>query len=282
MASEEERTEQATPKKRQEARSRGEITRSPDVVSAFGALGVVAFAGLALHSVGVFAVDAFRGGFSGSFAIRSEDYEFAAVLERAFQGTLWKLTPFLIVVALALIAAELTQTRFLFLPNKLRPDFNRLNPLRGLSRMLTWGSLTQSLWTLAKCAILLVIALTAIRVESDSAIALAQGEAGEVVAFIERLLLRVSYRICFALVVFAALDYAARRWKYERDLRMTQQELRDEMKEEGGAAKRGGRRRGSLDTTTAVETTAPTRPASSQRQARDPREKKDAANRRTR
>ncbi len=219
-----------TPHRRQQARQEGHVAKSVDLASA-GVL-LLGFGALLLLGGGLagFLVDYCRHQLGGQawLTINRE----AAVNE--WNATLWSLgrylLPILGLLCLAGLAVNLLQIGFLFLPQRLAWDLGRLNPLRGLQRIVSPAGFVQLLFGIFKLAVVAAVAGVVLYNEREALLRLAALEPAALGRQMTQLLLTTGLKIGVALLVLALLDYAWQRWRHERDLRMTPQELREELR----------------------------------------------------
>ena len=272
---EQERTEQATPKKRQEARKRGEVARSKDVVATAALVGAVAILAFSAEHKFDVALEAMQSDLGRPLVIRADELNFAAELSRTIASALSQMASLLLVVVLATLAANWLQVGFLFLPNKMKFDGKRLSPVKNLSRLASWGVLGETGYGLLKFVICGAVLALTLKADAETIASASNGTIEQIVLFTGSEFAKVAYRLCGTLLALAALDYGVRRWKYEQDIKMTQQELRDELKEESGAPQTKGRRqqarRSLFNSVSAVGATTPPRapePARSYKQER--------------
>lgn len=178
-------------------------------------------------------------------------------------------------IVLTVVATTLLQTRLLFLPKKAIPNFTRLNPARNLKRLFSAASLTRALSGLLMATLIAM----AIKRDLPTLASLPFGAPVEIVLFFFKFVSRVAYQFCALAIFIAVADYGYRRWKYERDIRMTRQELLDEIREESGSPQAKGRRRETrsaiMNSVGAITDAQPPRPVSSFRRQRDERKKPD-------
>ncbi len=142
-------------------------------------------------------------------------------------GCLLPIFGFLMISA---IAANLFQVGFVFVPEKLAPDIARLDPLQGFSRLFSLASLVRLMMGLLKMAVVGSVAYASLYGQRDKVLGLAGMTTPQIAAFLAQVLIWTSMKIAFALLVLAVLDYGFQWWKHERDLRMTTQEVREELK----------------------------------------------------
>lgn len=232
-----ERTEPATPRRIQRARSRGQVARSPELAAALGLLGGY----LALRVSGPYAWqwllglarDAWGGGWWGAPVLEPADLPGLSL--RTLLTTAAVAGPPLVAAALVGLAANLAQVGFVLTGQPLVPDLSRLNPLLGLQRLLSRRALVDLAKALLKVAIVGWVAWRTIAGRLAELPLLAGVRAEAVLHHVSDMVGAVVLRVGMAWLVLAALDYAYQRWEYQQSLRMTRQEVREELRETEGA-----------------------------------------------
>ena len=228
---EQEKTETATPRRRQEAREEGNVARSTDLTAAAMLVAAVVL----LYVFGRTMFDGMRLALlrslrfePGSNGARAEDVE--SLLAFSGQITLEMLWPYVVGVALVGVVAMLGQIGFLWTAKPLQPNFGRLSPLRGVQNLLDARAVVRLSMGLAKIALIVAVVAVVLMQEAPRVIALAQLSAETLLSAAGGIVFRLSLKLAVLLLVLAVLDYAFQYWKRERDLRMTRQEVREEMK----------------------------------------------------
>jgi flagellar biosynthetic protein FlhB len=232
--SHQERTEQATPRRREEARRRGQVASSQEVVSV-----VVLGAGLvALNALGPALVERlgrFAGAlFANAGAVSLDGARLRALGLASLAEVGLALAPFTAVVAIAGIAGNLVQTGFLFAPGAVSPRLDRIDPAARVRALLGGRGLVESVKTLLKVLAVAGAATLSMRGEIDRVLALSWGGVAAGYAGAWSIAFGIGLRILAVLALVAALDYRYQRWRHERDLRMSRQELRDEQRQQEG------------------------------------------------
>jgi flagellar biosynthesis protein FlhB len=133
-------------------------------------------------------------------------------------------------VMLAGIASNLMQVGFLFLPDKVAFDLTRIDPLKGLGRMFSLSNGVHLLFGIFKIAVITGVAYVSISGQLEKILGLSRVGAAEIALLMLQILLWTSMKIAGALVLLALLDYGFQWWKHEQDLKMTPQEIREELK----------------------------------------------------
>ena len=241
----EEKTERATAKKRRDAREKGQVRQSTEVNTAFCC--VVMF-GL-LFLIWPWFVERLTVIFVENLGTQSiqqavngmNTNELMAVFSRVLLNMLQTLLPILGAAMIAGIAINIVQVGFLFTTKSLGMKFNRISPLSGFKRMFSLKTIVDLLKSLMKIVILGYIAYS----EFNALIGSFPAYVGRdlYLTFIEimRTAFLIALKMCIAMVFIAAADFLYQWWKYEKDLRMTKQEVRDEYKMTEGDPKVKGR-----------------------------------------
>ncbi|MCS6831397.1 MAG: flagellar biosynthesis protein FlhB [bacterium] len=230
----EERTEQATPRRRQEARRRGQVARSVELSSVAVFLAVVMVLKAVSEGALQGAIESIR------FALTHLSHtDFSPALALSFMtGCLnHAAKAFLPVIGVAMVVGvvvNLLQVGVMFTAEPLVPNWARLNPAAGFLRLFSRRAFVESVKTLLK--VLLIGWLTFSAVQADAAMLLRTSEIDPLMALmlIGQLLYKMSWRVGLAMLVLALLDYGFQRWEYEKSLRMTKEEVKQEMKQTEG------------------------------------------------
>jgi flagellar biosynthesis protein FlhB len=219
-----------TPHRRQQARQEGHVAKSQDLGSAIMLLlgiGVVLTLGGGLAG---FLVNYCRSQLGGE-ALLTIDAETVA---SQWNATLWALgrymLPILGLLCLAGIAVNVLQTGFLFLPQKLSFDASRISPIRGWQRIFSVNGIVHLGFGLFKLIVVFTVAGVVLYNQRESLLGLVALAPQELAGRMVNLILWTAMKIGGALFVLAILDYGYQRWRYEQDLKMTPQELREELK----------------------------------------------------
>jgi flagellar biosynthetic protein FlhB len=219
-----------TPHRRQQARREGHVAKSRDLGSA-----VLLLAGLAaLMSLGGglvgFMVQFCREQLGGQAWLTTNPQ---MVVEQ-WNHTIWtigRLTlPLLGLICLVGVAVHVLQGGFLFLPQRLTLDFSRLDPLRGFRRIFSGNGMVQLGFGVLKFVIVLVVAGAVIYHERADILRLTELSPASLGVRVAGLLFATSMKVGAALLVLAILDYGYQWWRHEQDLKMTPQELREELR----------------------------------------------------
>jgi len=233
MASQE-RTESATPRRRQDARERGQVARSSDVNAIIVFLTVLVLVRVLTlreyHTVADLCI--YYWGALDQIRV-SPDTVMAGTITAIVQSA-YVLWPVMLAAAAAALAANVMQVGFVFAPKVIRLDASRLNPMNGLKRLFSLRAGVELLKALLKILVVAYMAYSTLWGSRHLLFVLPE----QTVAGVMLIVCDIAYRVCLkaglALLVLALADYGFQRWQHERDLRMTRQELRDEYKRQEG------------------------------------------------
>jgi flagellar biosynthesis protein FlhB len=219
-----------TPHRRQQVRQDGHVAKSHDLGSAgmlFLGLAVLMMLG---GSLVTFLIDYCRTQLGGQ-AWLSIDADFVTGHWNATLGALGRcLLPILGLLCLAAVVVNVLQIGFLFLPQRLSADVERLSPLKGLQRIFSGASLARLTFGVFKLIVILSVSCMVLYNQREALLGLAGLAPPALAVQMTHILFWAALKVGAALLVLAMLDYAYQRWQHERDMRMTPQELREELK----------------------------------------------------
>jgi len=229
-----ERTEAATPRRREKAREDGQAVKSREVVTTAVFLGNVlffSFAGRSLYDhMLTLTREAFLSLGDVEVSLAGVSHLYASYLNH-LATMLW---PLLLTVFVLTLGCHLLQTGFLFSLHGLAPQWSHLNPAQGLQRILSMQGLNELVKSLLKLGVIGYMTYTTIAAEVGSFMVLSARDAASIVQYIGQSTLRVCIRASYVMVVLAVLDYAWQRWQFEKSLRMSKQEIKEENRSQEG------------------------------------------------
>ena len=229
-----ERTEQATPKRKEDARKKGNVAKSFEVNSA-----VVLLVGTLVLSFTANYYYSSLGGMMRDVFTHFNDYQLTTDSVRLYtlQGFVFILKllgPLVLSVLVVGAGANVLQVGFMMSGEVIKPDLKKIDPLSGFKRLFSMKSVVELIKGVIKITIVGFVIYFTIKSAAKDFILLMDQSVTQIMIFLGHTLLKVAIRASVALIVLAALDYAFQRWEYEKDLRMTKQEIREEFKEHEG------------------------------------------------
>jgi flagellar biosynthetic protein FlhB len=143
---------------------------------------------------------------------------------------LFLILPVLIGIAVIGTTVSLAQTGFIWRPNALQLDFGRLNPMKGFSRLFSFRSVMELIKGVLKILIITGAGLFVMREDLAQVPALIEFDMGTALQVAGRLALKSALAVSGAIAVLGGLDYLYQRYEWERSLRMSKQEIKEEHK----------------------------------------------------
>ena len=238
------KTEAPTPKRRQEARDQGNIARSADIgpatliitsmilLKAYGEGVVTALKMLLLDTFGEGAFTDFSGLNIGGRIVKN----LVAVSLAA--------APICIGMMLTGVVVNVLQVGFRFNSKKLQPNFKALNPVKGMGNLFgKKRGLVPVLMNFVKFTVIAVLAYQAVADRVLLIVSSQTIEFQQIFHLASGIIYSIAIRIGIVLLVLAILDYAYQWWKIEKDLKMTKQQVKDEMRSMDGDPQMKARRK---------------------------------------
>lgn len=229
-----ERTEQATQKRREETRRRGQVARSMEVNSAV----ILITSFLVLFAFGPRFIDGFRDLMGVFFRLDPATPVTVTSIHDLLIGLMWRYLNIMLPLFAALmvmgVLINILQVGFLFTGEPLQPKLEKINPVAGLKRLFSKRSAETLIKDILKIIVVGWIGYSAVKGILGDILNMSGSTAAEVVAFAASNVFRIAMKIFIGYVILAILDYAFQRWDYEQSMKMTRQEIREELKQTEG------------------------------------------------
>ncbi|MCC6581381.1 MAG: flagellar biosynthesis protein FlhB [Phycisphaeraceae bacterium] len=225
------RTESATPRRRQEAREEGNVARSTDLSAAASLLASV----LLLHAFGFKILTAMqvtlRAMLGGDWTLHlTRPTDLVAMPYLAGYLFAVALAPLILGIMAAGVAATVGQVGFIVTTKPLELDLTKLSPLRGLKNLMGARGAGRLLMSIAKVFAIAATAYFLVHSLLPQIVRLAELELMPCLGVVADMVYGVAIKLALLLLVLAILDFAYQRWQHDVDLRMTKQEVKDELK----------------------------------------------------
>jgi flagellar biosynthetic protein FlhB len=228
----ENRTEKPTPKRREEARKKGQIARSMDLNAAvvlFASIATLALAGPGLfHRMqGIVATGLIRSGApeeAGPQAI-------GGLAKWIGVSLLQTAGPVAFAAALAAFLANVAQVKLKLTPKAAAPSLRGLNPLTGIKRIFGPQGMFEGAKATVKTAVISIVALLALAPSIPQLAALVGLPPSALVPKLAGMVVGIAFRVAAAFLLVAIVDYAWQKRRHEKQLRMTKEEVKQEMRQ---------------------------------------------------
>ncbi len=229
-----ERTEQATPRRREEARRKGQVAVSHELLSAISFIsGIMIISSLIptfYRQFILFFRNYIRSMYVGDITIQKTQ---KIMIDLSYQVFLI-LIPIFGVIFVVILLVGFVQTGFLFSSEAITPRLSRINPLMGIRRVFSKRALVDILKALIKIIILGYLGYSFIRGISLNAFSLWKTSLFSSLEFIVNNITKFSQQAGIILLAIGVLDYMFQRREFEASIRMTREELKEELKETEG------------------------------------------------
>lgn len=230
-----EKTEKATPKRKKDERKKGNVFSSKDFEAAFFILSV--FFVLRIFSEKMF----FTLGncLTNFIKMSGEITEFnnenvMMILRQGIKTFLLVLAPIFIVSVLVPFVLTGVQTKFVFSMSAIKPKFSRLNPIEGIKKLFSLRNIVELVKSLLKLAVIAAIIINNIKKRIYDIINLMDVDVKEAVVYLASAIYSTVITIAVIFVFLGIADYFYQWWEYEKNLKMTKQEVKEEYKQMEG------------------------------------------------
>lgn len=236
-----EKTEQPTAKRMQDAKEQGQTPRSKELAT-FAIFGVgIATLWFMGDSIGRGTADWMRAALDFGPVWNGGRGALGMHAVRALLGLLGIMAPLIVLCLLACFIAPAVTGGLGFSVKALTPDLSKLSPAKGLARMYGREAIAEFAKSLLRIVLLSTLAVYAFWISLPWLMALMQQPLAAAVADGSYLVIRALAILCVGLMILAAVDVPYQMWSYRKNLMMTREELRQELKNSDGNPEVKGR-----------------------------------------
>lgn len=230
-----EKTERATPKKRQDARKKGQVLKSQDVTGAIILLILFLFL--------FFAAPMMQ---EGLFSFLIQAFQKNMLIETLTVDTIMKMyfdslkemgtivLPIMVLAMVAGIAANYLQFGFLFTMETMKFDLNKIDPIKGFKKIISVRSIVNLVKSLLKVAFIGAVTAMIIWVNFDKVLSLSFQSPWDTLTTVAKLTGFMGIAASIMLLLIALFDYIYEKFEYEKQLKMSKQDIKDEYKNSEG------------------------------------------------
>ena len=229
----ENRSQRATPRRRLKAREKGQVAVSRELPGALAFLSVIVL----LHLKGAGWIASYRE-MTARFLVTASRGELSShapiFIWTGYQTILW-VAPAVLLAWVVAVASLAAQTGFLWAPEAFQPNFDRLNPVQNIGRLFSASGLSRLLKSLLPFAAIFAIAMSVMLRERETILHASQTGLRPALGWLGEILYEISWKSGLVLLTWAGIDYGLQRFNFERSIRMTKQELREESRDTEGS-----------------------------------------------
>ncbi len=231
---EQDKSEQATPFKLQEAKRRGQVAKSLDFNSFMlisGMLALVYFSGRHLVSAGL---NIGRGVFEKAGVAKYDTDSLMSWLGQIADDTGHLLTPFFLIAIAVGVIASMVQTGPIFSVFPLKPDAQRLNPVQGFKRVFSMKMVFEGIKSLLKLALFSTVAYVVVLGALPKIMSMTGMDPRAYTWFMLDQTISLVFKLALAILAVALLDILYTRWDFGKKMRMSKREMKEEVKRREG------------------------------------------------
>ncbi|MDY0327093.1 MAG: EscU/YscU/HrcU family type III secretion system export apparatus switch protein, partial [Arcobacteraceae bacterium] len=227
MADDEDKTEEPTQKKIDDAKNDGNVPKSMEIVGAtvlfFGTLFLLFFSGFLFVEIQKMMLYIYS--FIGQ-EIDSKTY--LHIISYTFESIMFAMSPLLILILFFAIVSNLVQFGLVVTPIKLK--FEKLDPIKGLQNVFSFKKLLEALKLTIKLSIIFIVMVVLFMIFGSDILQMMDKSLGYTLESIHELLIYFLSTILLIIIIFAIIDYYFTHFYFMKSLRMSKQEIKDEYK----------------------------------------------------
>ncbi len=229
-----EKTEEPSQYRMDEARKKGDVASSKELTSVLLLSGSL----LTLIICGVFVYETFTEYIEWIYRLDFKNIYTKENFHDVIAHTMWTLIKcvapsFGASICLGVVS-QLVQVGFLYSPEILNADIERINPLKGFGKLLSKKAFVEAIKGIFKFTIVILITYSVMKNNIGSFLGFLHSDAGASLAFGKYLMVKLGFSILLGLGVVALADFAWEKWSYRQKMMMTKQEAKEEAKEKDG------------------------------------------------
>ncbi len=232
-----ERTEKATPKRREEARKKGQVAKSRELSSVFvllaGLLTIYWGAGYLFTRL----TQPITYYLENLHTISLEHDNLLPLMILGVKQYIIALLPLFIAVMATAILVNITQIGPLLTLEPLKPQFSKISPFQGIKRLFSAQSLMEFVKSLLKLTIIIWIVYSIVSSELSNILPLLDQSPIQIFSYYLSVSFSLFWKSCLVMMFIALLDFFFQRWDQEQKLKMTKQEVKEEYKQTEGDPK---------------------------------------------
>lgn len=225
-----EKTEKATPKKKQDSRKKGQVAKSQDVNASINLLTVF----LLLLFIGPFMLEKISSllieFFQNSMLVQVTEESASLLLIEVLKEMGLILAPILAAALIAGVAANYMQIGFMFSTETIQLKLEKLDPIKGFKRIFSIRAIVELLKSILKISVVGLVTFIVIWQRMDEIMVLSKKSIGNAMTTLADITVKVGIYASIALLVLSLLDYLYQKYDYEKNIRMSKQDIKDEYK----------------------------------------------------
>jgi len=232
--SDDDKSEEPTPKKLEDAREEGDVPQSKDFASFIVFLGLTLALYFGAKNLLPEITKVLRSYLSLERQLPADVKEAQLFIAALLWDVVTLTAPFLVAVFCFGIVAYLGQFGFLFVPKKIMPDFSRINPASGAKRILSRDTLVDFIKSSIKVGVFSVIMYFVLKGEAAKLVEIGASPVALILTYMGTMILKLIFACLIFIGILGTADLFYQRWSYSQKMKMSLKEVRDEYKQREG------------------------------------------------
>ena len=235
-----EKTEPATDKKLTDARKEGQVAKSKEIGNALGLITLFLVLKIWVGSIGTSLLGLFENiyGWIPEMVKLYNGMIPAKELLRIVGNSMWRilviLFPIFIIGVFVAFIGDYIQVKWKFTTKPLKPKFSKMNPLKGLKKIVSMQSLKELILSAVKIWLILYITYTTMEDQWEVIFLFYDMPLNQAIYLIGNITINLGLKIALIYLIIGFADFAYQKWKFKDDMKMTKQEIKDEYKNAEG------------------------------------------------
>lgn len=228
-----EKTEEATPKKKSQAREEGQVPKSQEINSAL----VILIAFFSLKSFGGYLYAETAKFTVKIFSLMGMEITIESVMNLILMSMIVLVKTAFVIMCLLLLTGLVVnffQVGFLFTLKPLEPKLSKINPISGAQRLFSLRSLNELAKSIIKIVVIGYFIIDFLKEKTLQLPKMMMADLQSSMDFLVSSIFSIGFKICEVLIILAVLDYAYQIWQHNKSLRMSKQDIKDENKQTEG------------------------------------------------
>ena len=236
------KTEEATPKKLEDARKEGQVAKSREVGMGLTLLGLFALIKVYVGTLGVRFMETFHKTYqkipeyTGTEATY-DSHAFMALIQEGLLDMIIMMLPFFTAGCVICFVADVIQVKWKVTMKPMKPKFSKMNPIKGMKKIISHQSLFELVKAIVKVIFISILAINTIKDKLLVIYSLYDISLNTALSLICDTVTDLGIKISAAYMIVAVADFMYQKLKFRKDMRMSKQEVKDEYKNSEGDPK---------------------------------------------
>lgn len=229
-----EKTEEATPKKKKDAKDKGQVVKSKELTSAIVLVSIT----ITILVVSNFVVDKLKETlilylqYYPNFVLNNQSFK--GILINSFIRIMMVFLPIALPIMIIGVVANVAQTGKVLTTEPLKPKLEKLNPISGFKRMFSMKALVDLIKNLIIVSIVGYVGYSFVKDHYYSIINYSSFKVDAIIIEVSSLIINIFSKVSMVLIAIGIIDYVYQRFQFNKDLKMTKQEVKEEFKQQEG------------------------------------------------